>query len=30
MFLAFPFEAYGAAGDRATLMGNAMSWFAGP
>jgi len=27
MFLAFPFEAYGSASDKATLMSNALNWF---
>ncbi len=29
-FLAFPFEAYGAATDRSSLMGSALSWFGQP
>lgn len=29
MFLAFGFEEYGSAGDKATLMGNALTWFGG-
>ncbi|MCU1538270.1 MAG: hypothetical protein JWP82_2621 [Humibacillus sp.] len=29
-FLAFPFEAYGSAGDRATLMSNTVGWFSQP
>ena len=29
-FLAFPFEAYGSAADKATLMGNALTWFNAP
>lgn len=27
MFLAFPFEEYGTAGQKATLMSNALNWF---
>ena len=29
-FLAFPFEAFGTAADKATLVGNTLSWFATP
>ena len=30
VFLAFPFEAYGSAADKAALMGRALTWFGSP